>query len=143
IRIFRLAQRHGLAFHPEALRRATHSLKLVDKSLRDNPEANALFREILTSRTNAETVLRRMNEAGVLGRFIPEFGQVVSMMQFNMYHHYTVDEHLLRAIGVLAEIEGGAKAEYALANDLMRTIQPDHRDLLYLALFLHDIAKGR
>jgi [protein-PII] uridylyltransferase len=143
IRIFRLAQRHGLAFHPEALRRATHSLKLVDKPLRENSEANALFREILTSKTNTEIVLRRMNEAGVLGRFIPEFGQVVSMMQFNMYHHYTVDEHLLRCIGVLAEIENGTNPEYALANDLMRKIQPNHREVLYFALFLHDIAKGR
>ena len=79
----------------------------------------------------------------MLGRFIPEFGQVVSMMQFNMYHHYTVDEHLLRCIGVLAEIENGTNPEYALANDLMRKIQPNHRDVLYFALFLHDIAKGR
>ena len=65
------------------------------------------------------------------------------MMQFNMYHHYTVDEHLLRCIGVLAEIERGSNEEYALANDLMRKILPEHRTLLYVALFLHDIAKGR
>jgi [protein-PII] uridylyltransferase len=143
IRMFRLAQRHVLAFHPDALHRATRSLKLIDKSLRANEEANRLFREILTARSNTEIVLRRMNEAGVLGRFVPEFGRVVSMMQFNMYHHYTVDEHLLRCIGVLAEIESGTNPEYALANDLMRTIQPNHRDLLYIALFLHDIAKGQ
>ena len=143
IRMFRLAQRHVLAFHPDALHRATQSLKLIDRSLRENEEANALFREILTAKNNAEIVLRRMNEAGVLGRFIPEFGQVVSMMQFNMYHHYTVDEHLLRCIGVLAEIEGGANPEFPLANELMRTIQPANRDVLYIALFLHDIAKGR
>jgi [protein-PII] uridylyltransferase len=143
IRMFRLAQRHVLAFHPDALHRATQSLKLIDRSLRENEEANALFREILTAKSNAEIVLRRMNEAGVLGRFIPEFGHVVSMMQFNMYHHYTVDEHLLRCIGVLAEIEGGANPEFPLANELMRTIQPANRDVLYMALFLHDIAKGR
>src|SRR6516162_5409620 len=143
IRMFRLAQRHVLAFHPDALHRATQSLKLIDKALRENPQANELFREILTAKNNAEIVLRRMNEAGVLGRFIPEFGQVVSMMQFNMYHHYTVDEHLLRCIGVLAEIEGGANPEYGLANDLIRTIQPGNRDVLHIALFLHDIAKGR
>jgi [protein-PII] uridylyltransferase len=65
------------------------------------------------------------------------------MMQFNMYHHYTVDEHLLRCIGVLAEIERGGNEEFALANDLMRKIQPEHRAILYVALFLHDIAKGR
>jgi len=140
IRMFRLAQRHVLAFHPDALHRATQSLKLIDRSMREDRQANDLFREILTARNNAEIVLRRMNEAGVLGRFVPEFGQVVSMMQFNMYHHYTVDEHLLRCIGVLAEIEAGVNPEYALANDLMRTIQPSNRDALYIALFLHVIA---
>ena len=98
--------------------------------------------EILTS-DDAEIVLRRMNETGVLGRFIRAFGRIVAMMQFNMYHHYTVDEHLLRCIGVLAEIERGSNDEFALANDLMRKILPEHRTLLYVALFLHDIAKGR
>src|SRR6266853_1610668 len=143
IRMFRLAQRHVLAFHPDALHRATRSLKLIDRPLRENEEANALFREILTAKNNAEIVLRRMNEAGVLGRFVPEFGQEVSMMQFNMYHHYTVDEHLLRCIGILGEIEAGTNPEYALSNDLMRKIQPSNREVLYIALFLHDIAKGR
>ena len=143
IRMFRLAQRHVLAFHPDALHRATQSLKLIDKSVREDRQANDLFREILTAKSNAEIVLRRMNEAGVLGRFVPEFGHVVSMMQFNMYHHYTVDEHLLRCIGALAEIEAGANPEYALASELMRTIQPSNREVLYIALFFHDIAKGR
>jgi [protein-PII] uridylyltransferase len=64
-------------------------------------------------------------------------------MQFNMYHHYTVDEHLLRCIGVLAAIERGDQPELGLANELIKTIQPEHRRLLYIAMFLHDIAKGR
>jgi [protein-PII] uridylyltransferase len=143
IRIFHLAQRHGLDFHPDAMRLATRQLKLIDKSVRDDEEANRLFLDILTAKNDAEVVLRRMNEVGVLGRFIPDFGRIVSMMQFNMYHHYTVDEHLLRCIGVLADIEAGTHPEYALANELMRTIQPEHREVLYVALFLHDIAKGR
>jgi [protein-PII] uridylyltransferase len=143
IRIFHLAQRHGLAFHPDAMRVATRSLKLIDRKLLEDAEANRLFFEILTAKHDAEIVLRRMNETGVLGRFIPDFGRVVSMMQFNMYHHYTVDEHLLRCIGVLADMETGHNEEYGLANELMRTIQPEHRRPLYLALFLHDIAKGR
>ena len=105
IRIFHLAQNHNLAFHPDAMRIASHSLKLINKELRDNEEANQLFFEILTAKKNVEIVLRRMNEVGVLGRFNLDFGQIVSMMQFNMYHHYTVDEHLLRCIGILAEIE--------------------------------------
>jgi [protein-PII] uridylyltransferase len=79
----------------------------------------------------------------VLGRFFHAFGRIVAMMQFNMYHHYTVDEHLLRCIGVLADIERGDHEEFALANDLIRKIQPQNRAVLYVALFLHDIAKGR
>ncbi len=142
IRFFRIADAHGLAFHPDAIRLVTRSLKLIDGALRDNPEANALFLEILTSRRSPEKVLRRMNETGVLGRFIPDFGRVVAMMQFNMYHHYTVDEHLLRAVGVLAEIEAGAAADsHPLANKLAPTIRD--RVVLHVALFLHDIAKGR
>jgi [protein-PII] uridylyltransferase len=142
IRIFRLAQKHNLAFHPDATRVITRSLKLIDADMRRNEEANRLFLEILTSQ-DAETVLRRMNETGVLGRFFHAFGRIVAMMQFNMYHHYTVDEHLLRCIGVLAEIERGENEEFALANDLMRKIQPQNRAVLYITLFLHDIAKGR
>jgi [protein-PII] uridylyltransferase len=143
IRLFHLAQRHNLDFHPDAMRLATRSLKLIDKAVREDAEANRLFLDILTAKNDAEVVLRRMNETGVLGRFIPDFGRIVSMMQFNMYHHYTVDEHLLRCIGVLAEIEAGKHEEYGLANELVRTIKPEHRTVLYVALFLHDIAKGR
>jgi [protein-PII] uridylyltransferase len=143
IRLFHLAQKHNLAFHPDALRLATRSLKLVDQKLRENEEANRLFFEILTSPNDPETVLRRMNEAGVLGAFERSFGRVVAMMQFNMYHHYTVDEHLLRCIGVVAEIERGSNPEYGLANELMAKMQPRQRALLRVALFLHDIAKGR
>jgi [protein-PII] uridylyltransferase len=143
IRIFHLAQKYNLAFHPDAMHLATRSLKLIDEALRENKEANRLFLEILTSKNDAETVLRRMNEAGVLGRFIPVFGRIVAMMQFNMYHHYTVDEHLLRCIGVLSDIEADRSEDTKFASELMRGIQPRHRDLLYVALFLHDIAKGR
>ncbi|MGD9844589.1 MAG: [protein-PII] uridylyltransferase [Variibacter sp.] len=142
IRMFRLAQRHNLGFHPDAMRAVTRSLKLIDKALRENAEANRLFVEILTS-DNAEIVLRGMNEVGVLGRFIPDFGRVVAMMQFNMYHHYTVDEHLLRCIGILADIEKGERTELAFATELMTSIQPANRKVLYVAMFLHDIAKGR
>jgi [protein-PII] uridylyltransferase len=143
IRIFHLADRHGLLFHPDAMRIAARSLSLIDDRLRQDEEANRLFLEILTSHNDPERVLRRMNEAGVLGRFVRTFGRIVAMMQFNMYHHYTVDEHLLRCIGMLAEIERGGSDEFKLASELIQTIQPQHRTVLYVALFLHDIAKGR
>jgi [protein-PII] uridylyltransferase len=143
IRIFYLAQKHNLAFHPDAMRMLRRSLKLIDAKMREDEEANHLFLEILTSQNDPETVLRRMNEAGVLGRFVPAFGKIVAMMQFNMYHHYTVDEHLLRCIGILAEIERGAQHDTPLANELFHKLQPGSRAVLYVALFLHDIAKGR
>ncbi|MEJ2622972.1 MAG: [protein-PII] uridylyltransferase [Pseudolabrys sp.] len=143
IRIFRLAQKQNLAFHPDAMRAMTRSLKLIDADLRENEEANKLFLDILTSKNDPETVLRRMNEAGVLGKFVPAFGKIVAMMQFNMYHHYTVDEHLLRCIGVLEEMERGDSADTKLASELMGKIQPSHRKVIYVTMFLHDIAKGR
>ncbi|WP_439407340.1 [protein-PII] uridylyltransferase [Bradyrhizobium sp. DASA03076] len=142
IRIFRLAQKNNLAFHPDAMRDVTRSLGLINAQMREHPEANRLFMEILTS-DNAEIVLRRMNETGVLGHFIRAFGKIVSMMQFNMYHHYTVDEHLIRCIGFLQEIERGVSEEFTLASDLFRKIRAEHRPVIYVATLLHDIAKGR
>jgi [protein-PII] uridylyltransferase len=124
------------------MQQIARSLKLIDGDLRENEEANRLFIDILTSRNQPEVVLRTMNEAGVLGRFIPDFGRIVAMMQFNMYHHYTVDEHLLRSIGKLAEIERGEQADrHPLASEILPAIQD--RVVLYVALFLHDVAKGR
>nr|WP_272481346.1 [protein-PII] uridylyltransferase [Methylobacterium sp. B34] len=142
IRLFWLADRHNLAIHPDAKRLANRSLRLVNPSLRVDPEANRLFVEILTSRNAPEEALREMNEAGVLGRFIPDFGRIVAMMQFNMYHHFTVDEHLLRTVGVLADIESGrAQETYPLVSRLVHSIH--NRTALYVAILLHDIAKGR
>jgi [protein-PII] uridylyltransferase len=110
--------------------------------VQNDAEANLLFVEILCSPEHAEPVLRHMNEAGVLGRFIPEFGRIVAMMQFNMYHHYTVDEHLIRAIGVLSALRTGRiAADHPLSRDLLPTIKD--MTVLSVALFLHDIAKGR
>ncbi|MCT4494838.1 [protein-PII] uridylyltransferase [Bosea minatitlanensis] len=142
LRLYQIASREDLAIHPDTSRLVTQSLRLVTPGLRTDPEANRIFLEILTARRSPEVVLRRMNESGLLGRFIPDFGRVVAMMQFNMYHHYTVDEHLIRAIGVLAEIDaGGLEAEHPLSNEIMPSIA--NRRALYVALFLHDIAKGR
>ncbi len=142
LRLYEIASRDDLAIHPEASRLVTQSLRLVTPQLRNDPEANRIFLEILTARRSPEAVLRRMNESGLLGKFVPDFGRVVAMMQFNMYHHYTVDEHLIRSIGVLAEIDAGVlESEHPLANGIMPTIT--NRRALYVALFLHDVAKGR
>ena len=94
IRLFALADEQQATFSPEVLRQVRANLRLIDDSLRVNPTANRIFLRLLTDARDPEGVLRSMNEAGVLGHFIPEFGRVISMMQFNMYHHFTVDEHL-------------------------------------------------
>ncbi len=142
LRLYEIASRDDLAIHPDASRLVTQSLRLVTPHLRNDPDANRIFLEILTARRSPEAVLRRMNESGLLGKFVPDFGRVVAMMQFNMYHHYTVDEHLIRSIGVLAEIDAGVlESEHPLANGIMPTIT--NRRALYVALFLHDVAKGR
>ena len=142
IRLFWIADRSNLPIHPNAARLVTQSLKRVDGRLRENAEANRLFLEILTSRHAPETALRRMTEAGVLGRFIPDFGRVVGMMHFSMYHHYTIDEHLLRTVGALSDIEAGRlKEDHPLESELVHKIE--HRTELYLAAFLHNIAEGR
>jgi [protein-PII] uridylyltransferase len=142
IKIFWVAGREGVMFHPDAVKEITRSMRLIDGKLRTNERANGYFRDILTAPKSVERILRRMNESGVLGKFVPEFGKIVALMQFNMYHHYTVDEHLIRAVGVMAEIEnGGLKDELPLTHELLPHLA-DKR-LLYVALFLHDIAKGR
>lgn len=142
IRLFHIADLHNLDIHPDALKIVTRSLSLIDHALRENGEANRLFLSILTSKRDPALTLRRMNEAGVLGRFIPEFGKIVSMMQFNMYHHYTVDEHLLRSVEMLSEIDKGVAADvHPLSSQVMPGIED--RTVLYVAVLLHDIAKGR
>src|SRR5690242_6975677 len=142
LRIFHVAQENGLDIHPRALRLITQSLKLIGPKLRADAEANRLFMAMLTSPKEPEITLRRLNEAGVFGRFVPDFGRVVAQMQYDMYHTYTVDEHSIFAIGILHKIEMGAlKEELPLASEIIHTI--DSRRALYMAVLLHDIAKGR
>ncbi|MBI3451498.1 MAG: [protein-PII] uridylyltransferase [Rhodospirillales bacterium] len=142
LRIFRVGQENDIDIHPHALRLIRQNLKRIKGALRADPEANRLFMEILTDRRDAEGTLRRMNEAGVFGRFVPDFGRVVAQMQHDMYHVYTVDEHTIFAIGILARIEAGQlKDDHPLATEIIHKVQS--RRALYLAVLLHDIAKGR
>ncbi len=141
VELFQLADLHALEIHPLTMRAAARDAKLVDGVRRD-PRANALFLDLLSSPRDPEAGLRRMNEAGVLGRFLPDFGRIVAQMQFDMYHHYTVDEHTIRAVGLLARIEKGERAEeLPLATAILPQIVS--RRALYVAVLLHDIAKGR
>jgi [protein-PII] uridylyltransferase len=142
LRLFKLADDNNLDVHPDANHLIANSLRLVDRKLRNNDEANQLFLSVLTSRNIPEKLLRKMNETGLLGKFIPAFGKIVAMMQFNMYHHYTVDEHLLRCVGVLSGIENKRiSEEHPLSAKLLPDISD--RELLYAAVLIHDIAKGR
>jgi [protein-PII] uridylyltransferase len=142
LELFALAAREQLEVHPAAMRAATRDAALIDRSVRNDPSANALFMEVLTCIHSPEIVLRWMNEAGVFGRFVPDFGRVVGQMQFDMYHHYTVDEHSIRALGLLAAIErGDLKQDHPISTAIFRQIAS--RRTLYVAVLLHDIAKGR
>jgi [protein-PII] uridylyltransferase len=141
IRFFVEAERNNLLVHPQAIRLIRSSLRLIDDNFRANPEANALFLECLTSRNAPDIALRYMNEAGVLGRFIPDFGRIVAMATFNMYHRFTIDEHTIQAIGILSQIEKGRFAEeHPLSSEIIHGLQ--HRRALYVALLVHDVAKA-
>jgi [protein-PII] uridylyltransferase len=142
LELFALAAREGLEIHPAAMRAAARDAVLIDRKVRDDARANALFMEVLTSIEAPEVVLRWMNEAGVFGRFVPDFGRVVAQMQFDMYHHYTVDEHSIRALGLLAGIErGDLKEDHPVSTAIFKQLAS--RRVLYVAVLLHDIAKGR
>lgn len=142
VEIFQLAEANGLEIHPETMLQAGRDSKLIKADIRNDERANALFLELLAGRNNPETVLRWMNEAGVFGRFVPDFGRVNAQMQFDMYHHYTVDEHTIRAIGLLSRIEKGELTkDHPRASRLIHRV--NSRRAAYVAVLLHDIAKGR
>jgi [protein-PII] uridylyltransferase len=142
LEVFVLADEEGLEIHPDTQRLVARDARLISGEVRRDARANALFIDLLTSRNDPETVLRWLNESGVFSRFVPDFGRVNAQMQFDMYHHYTVDEHTIRAIGLLARIERGEMmTDHPLAHDIVHKVQL--RRALYVAVLLHDIAKGR
>ena len=142
IEIFVIADKEGLEIHPETMRLISRDAVLIKKHVRNDKRANDLFMDLLTSRNNPEMTLRWFNEAGVFGRFVTEFGRVNAQMQFDMYHHYTVDEHTIRAIGLLSKIEKGEfEQDHPLAHIIVHKVRS--RRALYASVLLHDIAKGR
>ena len=137
--------KHGLEIemliHPDALRLVAGNLACVNEKYRKDPETVKIFLELLLNYNNPERALRRMNEVGFLGAFIPEFGRIVAMMQFNMYHSYTVDEHTIQCIINLALIENKKLTEdLPIASEILE--KGVNRKVIYLALLLHDIGKG-
>jgi len=139
--LFRTAQRKNADIHPHALRLVTQNLDLIDDGLMNDAGANAVFMDMLCG-DKPDVTLMRLNEAGVLAQFLPDFGNVVAQMQYDMYHVYTVDEHTIRAIGILKGIEDGRlKEDHPAAYSVIGEVQS--LPALYAAVFLHDIAKGR
>ena len=142
LKLFSEALRTGLLIHPNAMRLVSANLSSIDKEFRQSPEAQTIFLELLLKHGNPERALRRMNELGFLAKFIPEFEPIVAMMQFNMYHSYTVDEHTIQCLKTLAQIEKGELVEeLPIASSILK--DGVNRKVIYVALLLHDIGKGR
>ena len=142
LRVFEEALRTGYLLHPNVMRLIAANLQMIDDDMRDDPEAVQIFLDLLLKHGNPERSLRRMNELGVLGAFIPDFEAIVAMMQFNVYHHYTVDEHIIQCVSILAQIERGELVEeLPIASGILKA--GVNRKVIYLATLLHDIGKGR
>ena len=141
LRLFEEGLKTGLLLHPDAMRLVAANLHRIDDSFRDDPEAKRIFLSLLLDQGNPERALRRMNELGVLGMFIPEFRRIVAMMQFGSYHHYTVDEHTIQCLSTLSQIERGELVEdLPVASQILQ--QGINRKVLFVAMMLHDIGKG-
>ena len=141
IRLFKIADARDLDLHPDAFTAANRALNVITSKVRRDPAVARIFLDVLARGRHPQRTLELMNEAGVLGRYIPEFGRIVAQMQFNMYHSYTVDEHTLRAVGIIAQIaDGGFEADHPLSVAIMPLIED--REALFLAMLLHDTGKG-
>ncbi len=146
LRMLIVARDRGLELHPLAMRGLIRNERRAI-SLRENPEAAALFLDLLcggTERSKADGSIwmKILNETGFLGRFVPDWARIVGQMQFDTYHVFTVDEHTIEAIRILNTLERGELAEIApVASGLVDHLQS--RRALYVATMLHDIAKGR
>ncbi len=142
LRLFKFADEGGYDIHPDAIGITRENLKAFKIEYRKDPEAQKLFIDVVTSKDHPGTTLKIMNETGLLGRFLPEFGRIVAQTQFNMYHHYTVDEHTIRGVEAMNNVERGELAEdHPLSTSIFAEIV--HRRALYLAMLLHDTGKGQ
>lgn len=143
VRVFADAQRHEVRLSDgtrRLIRRDAHQLRRPE--VRNAPEVAAAFREVLSWKRGVYAALREMHELGVLGALLPEFARLRCMPQYDRYHRYTVDEHSLRGVLALERLRSGQiEQSEARLTALMR--QVDRVDLLYLAMLLHDIGKGR
>jgi [protein-PII] uridylyltransferase len=124
------------------LRQLQRVKKLVNREFRESDKNKSLFIKILSQKEGVNHSLRRMNRYGILGQYIPAFGKIVGQMQHDLFHVYTVDEHILNVLGNLRRFaKPELKHEFPLCSQLFAVFEKPH--LLYLAALFHDIAKGR
>lgn len=141
LELFQVAQWLALDIHPDALQRISRHAKHIPAASAETPKIVECFRMMLRHPGNLGVSLQRLNESGVLSKIIPEFAALVGQMQYDMYHSFTVDEHVLRAMSVLESLERDELSEeLPLSAKLIRGL--DAREVLYMAVLLHDIAKG-
>ncbi len=147
LRILQVARDRDLKLHPLAVRALIRHERRATL-LRGDPEANALFLDLLCgrdaehNRADGARWMAVLNETGILGRLLPDWRRIVGQMQFDTYHVFTVDEHTIEAIRVLNSLERGELSEIApVASGLVDHLQS--RRALYVAMLFHDIAKGR
>lgn len=141
IEVFYLSLRYDLAIHPEVVRIIKRRRNKV-ALLRHQSKAIELMLSIIRMQ-NCSHILRQMSEIGVLGKFIPYWNVIRWQMQYNMYHHYTTDEHTLRLFDYYHQLKNGNDIfDAPWLMDIMKQVDPDS-PVIYLALLLHDIGKGR
>ena len=142
IKLFNISHNKNIDIHPKTLRYLTGLQRLINHEVRHDFDANKMFLDILTSDKDSTRTLRLMNESNILGKFIPEFQKIVGLMQFDMYHSYTVDEHTIFTISNLYSLKNGEFKNFApLASKIILEISS--KKCLFVAMLLHDIAKGR
>lgn len=142
IRLFMISDQDNVLLSPQIIQSITRSLRYIDSSVRNSKSANKILLDIFSNATDPEVTLRTMNDTGVLGKFLPEFGKVEGMSLFNLYHNFTVDEHLLKTVGHMNKI---IKGEFEQPHPFNKNFSAGlkNKRVLLIAAFLHDIGKGR
>ncbi len=142
--LFEIAGRRNLDIHPDALSAIDFRRNLIDNSFRRDTEISRTFQSILLGAKAPYATLKVMNESGVLGRYLLEFGGIVARTQFNMHHAYTVDEHTLHLVNHYHDFEYGEWRDgFPELSDIIARFSKDQRLSLYMACLLHDTGKGQ
>lgn len=143
LEVFSLLQQHGIkGIGAVTMRALWRARRHINPAARRDPHMQALFMDIVRSPTRMIRELRRMHQFDILGRYIPAFSRVTGQMQHDLYHVYTVDEHILKVVRNVRRFAVPELAhEFPLCSRLMSEF--DKPELLYLAALFHDIAKGR